>query len=184
MLRTVVFVAIAVDPFGAAVVLARFRERVRSAVTGLVVAAALLSVAAGAGPWVLDQLDISPEAAAIAAGVVLLVPAATLLVRGDQLSLAGDRAGGRRRGVVPIAVPLLAGPAPLAVVAALAARRGRGDAFVAVAVAIAVAAATFGAAVRQRRDARSLLEGLAGRGVGAAMVFVAFALIVDGVLGV
>jgi small neutral amino acid transporter SnatA (MarC family) len=157
MLRTVLFVVVAVDPFGAAVVLARFRERVRCAITGLVVAAALLSV---------------------------LVPAATLLVRGDQLYLAGDRRGGRRRGAVPLAVPLLAGPAPLAVVAALGARRGRGDAFVAVAVALAVAAGTLWAAARQHRAERSLLEGIAGRGVGAAMVFVAFALIVDGVLGV
>jgi small neutral amino acid transporter SnatA (MarC family) len=184
MLRTVLFVVVAVDPFGAAVVLARFRERVVCGVTGLVAAALLLGVAAAAGPWALDRLDISPEAAAIAAGVVLLVPAATLLVRGDQLYLAGDRAGGRRRGVVPIAVPLLAGPAPLAVVAALAARRGRGDAFVAVAVAFVVTAVTLSTATRRRRDERSLLEGIAGRGVGAAMVFVSFALMVDGVLGV
>jgi multiple antibiotic resistance protein len=184
MARTILFVVVAVDPFGAAVVLARFAERRRCAATGLLVAAALTSLAGAAGPWLLDQLDVSPESAAIAAGVILLVPAATLLVRGDQLYLAGDRRGGRRRGVVPLAVPLLAGPAPLAVVAALAARRGRGDAFAGLGVALAIAAATLWTATRQRREERSLLEGVAGRGIGAAMVFVSFALIVDGVLGV
>ncbi len=184
MVRTILFVVVAIDPFGAAVVLARFRERVACAITGLAVAAVLLVVAVAAGRWLLDALDISPEAAAIAAGVVLLVPAMTLLVNGDQLYLVGDRRGGRRRGVVPLAVPLLAGPAPLAVVVALAARRGRGDAFVAITVAIAVAALTCWAAARQRRAERTLLEGVAGRGVGAVMVLVSFTLIVDGVLGV
>jgi small neutral amino acid transporter SnatA (MarC family) len=186
MLRTVVFFVIAVDPFGAAIVLSRCTDRVTGAVFGLATAVALWSLAAGAGPWVLDRLDISPEAAAIAAGVVLLVPAVTLLASGDQLYLlgAGDRGGGWRAGIVPLAVPLLAGPAPLAVVAALAARRGRGDAFVAIAVAFAVAACTAWVATRRQRDERSLLEGIAGRAVGAAMVVVSFALIVDGVLGV
>jgi multiple antibiotic resistance protein len=184
MLRTIVFFVIAVDPFGAAVVLSRFVDRVTSALVGLAAAVALWSVAAGLGPWVLDRLDISPEAAAIAAGVVLLVPAVTLLASGDQLYLLGDRAGGWRAGIVPFAVPLLAGPAPLAVVAALAARRGRGDAFVAIAVAFAIAACTSWVATRRQRDERSLREGIAQRAVGAAMVVVSFALIVDGVLGV
>jgi hypothetical protein len=81
---------------------------------------------------------------------------------------------------------LLAGPAPLLVVAALAARDGRGE--VAAGVVVAVVLAALGAGIARRRarvdQPRSIGEGVAGRAVGAAMVLVGFTLIVDGVLGV
>jgi multiple antibiotic resistance protein len=185
-LRTVLFVVIAVDPFGASVVLSRLRERREAGVVAVIGAGILLALACALGPSLLDGLDISAEAAEITAGIVLLVPALTLLAQGDQLLLLGDAAGGWRRGLVPLAMPLLSGPAPLLVVAALAARRGRGE--VAAGVAVAVVLAAVGAGVARRRgrpDApRSIGEGIAGRAVGAAMVLVGFTLIVDGVLGV
>jgi small neutral amino acid transporter SnatA (MarC family) len=81
-------------------------------------------------------------------------------------------------------LPLLGGPGPIAVVAALAARRGRGDVAIAVAVAVALAAVSTYVAATQPRDQPSLVERVVGRFVGAAMVLVAFTLIVDGVLGV
>jgi multiple antibiotic resistance protein len=186
ILRTVLFVVVAVDPFGTYVVLARMRERRDAGAVAVVAAGVLLALACALGPSLLDALDISAEAAEITAGIVLLVPALTLLARGDQLLLLGDAAGGWRRGLVPLAVPLLAGPAPLLVVAALAARWGRGDVAVGVVVAVALAAVAAGVAVRRARvdEPRSIGEGIAGRAVGAAMVLVGFTLIVDGVLGV
>jgi multiple antibiotic resistance protein len=186
VLRTVLFVVVAVDPFGASVVLARMRERREAGAVGVVIAGVVLAIACAGGPALLDGLDISAEAGEIAAGIVLLVPALTLLVQGDQLVLLGDAAGGWRRGLVPVAVPLLAGPAPVLVVAALAARRGRGDAAAGVVVAVVLAAVGALVAVRRARVEvpRSIGEGIAGRAVGAAMVLVGFTLIVDGVLGV
>jgi multiple antibiotic resistance protein len=187
-LRTVAFVVIAVDAFGAAMVAARLRNAARSTGIALVTASTLLFAASLVGPSLLDALAISDEAAEIAAGVVLLVPALTLLFRGDELFLVGDtEAEGPaawRAGVVPLALPLLAGPAPLAVVAALAARDDRGEAAIGVTVAMVVASAALVVAVRHRRDRRTILEAITGHFVGAAMVFVAFALVVDGVLGV
>jgi multiple antibiotic resistance protein len=186
VLRTVLFVAVAVDPFGAFVVLSRQRERRDAGAVAVIGAGVLLALACLLGPSLLDGLDISAEAAEIAAGIVLLVPALTLLAQGDQLLLLGDAAGGWRRGLVPLAVPLLAGPAPLLVVAALAARWGRGEVAAGVVVAVALAAVGAGVALRRSRVdvARSIGEGIAGRAVGAAMVLVGFTLIVDGVLGV
>jgi small neutral amino acid transporter SnatA (MarC family) len=182
--KTVLYVVVAVDAFGAYAVVARLRDRTTTARAAWVTAALLLGLACVAGPWLLDRLDISAEAAQIAAGAVLAVPALTLLVFGDQLFLVGDAAGGRARGVVPVAVPLLAGPAPWLVVAASAARHGRGDAVIGVAVALALSALALAAASRFARDKRSVAEGVAGRCVGAAMVFVAFALVADGVLAI
>jgi multiple antibiotic resistance protein len=189
-LRTLLFVVIAVDPFGAAVVVARLRDRVTAAVAAVAVSAALLLLACAAGPWLLGRLDISAEAAEIAAGVVLLVPALALCARGDQMFLAGDRSGGWRGGIVPVALPLLAGPAPLSVVVALGARRGRGDVAAAVSIAVVLSAIALFVATRRASNAvavpaePSTIERVAGRFVGAAMVLVAFALVVDGVLGV
>jgi len=186
--RTVVFVVIAVDAFGAAMVAARLRHAARRVGVALVIASALLFAASVVGPSLLDALDISDEAAEIAAGVVLLVPALTLLFRGDELFLVGDTeaegSAAQRAGVVPLALPLLAGPAPLAVVVALAARNDRGEAAIGVTVAMVVASAALVVAVRHRRERRTILEAITGHFVGAAMVFVAFALVVDGVLGV
>jgi multiple antibiotic resistance protein len=153
---------------------------------GVAVAAAavLLVAAALAGPSLLDGLDVSAEAAEIAAGIVLLVPAFTLLARGDHLFLLRDDTSSGA-AVLPLSVPLLAGPAPLAVVAALGAAQGRGDALAGALVAVAVAAVLcLLLPARQGGVSRPLVQRVAGRFMGAAMVFVAFAMIVDGVLGV
>jgi multiple antibiotic resistance protein len=186
-LRTVVFVLVAVDGFGAAMVTARVRGPARSVGVALATASGLLFLASLAGPSVLDGLDISTEAAEIAAGVVLLVPALTLLFRGDELFLVDDAeraATGWRAGIVPVAVPLLAGPAPLSVVAALAARHGRADVEIALSVTMAITLVALLFAMRHPRRERTRTEAIAGHFVGAAMVLVAFALVVDGVLGV
>jgi multiple antibiotic resistance protein len=182
--KTIVYVVIAIDWFGAATLVARLRERRSTAVVGLAVAAVLLALACGLGPEVLDGLDISPEAAQIAAGIVLLVPAFALLGMGNELYLLGEGAGGPRTGVVPVAIPFLAGPAPLLVVAAQAAREGRGSTTLGIVVALVLAGAALAFAVARPRGEGSVVEGVAGRVVGAAMVLVSFSLIVDGVLAV
>jgi small neutral amino acid transporter SnatA (MarC family) len=191
-LRSAVFVIVATDTFDSALFVARVRARVAAGVAGLVGAAVLLAVACTWGPTLLDHLRITAEAAEIAAGVVLLVPALTLCVTGQQLTLlecepadASGWQGGWRGGLVPVALPFLAGPAPLAVVVALADRQGRGDVAFAVTLALVVAAAVVALACgRPRAGAISVGARVAGRFVGAATVLVAFALIVDGVLGV
>jgi multiple antibiotic resistance protein len=182
--KTVLYIVVAVDFFGAATLVARLRDRRRTAIVGLATGAVLLVLAFALGPEVLDGLDISAEAAQIAAGIVLLVPAFALLGMGDELYLLGNRAGGPRAGLVPVAVPFLAGPAPLFVVAAQAAREGRGPVAIGIVVALAVGAATLAFATARPRDDRSVVEGVTGRVLGAAMALVSFSLIVDGVLAV
>jgi small neutral amino acid transporter SnatA (MarC family) len=66
-LRTVLFVVVAVDPFGASVVLSRMRERREAGAVAVVGAGVLLALACAFGPSLLDGLDISAEAAEITA---------------------------------------------------------------------------------------------------------------------
>ena len=195
LVQVIVFVLVAVDPLGAGVVAAALPDRRSVVPVALAAAGVLLFAAALAGPSLLDALDISAEAAEIAAGIVLLVPAGTLLWRGDHLYLLREQPptprppatgrGASASAVLPLALPLLAGPAPLMVVAAAGAVAGRGDAVVAAAVALATAAlACTTMPPRAPGAGRSLARRVAGRFVGAAMVLVAFSWIVDGVLAV
>ena len=88
---------------------------------------AVLALVAGVADPILDWLRISPGAAELAAGLVVIVPALDLLWQGPAGRVAANpTARPLRLGGWPYGVPLLAGPAAVAGVIAWAAEFGRG----------------------------------------------------------
>jgi small neutral amino acid transporter SnatA (MarC family) len=142
-----------------------------------------------------DLLDISPESLEIAAGLVILVPALRLLIRGDQRDVlrevpdpgpVGPRgtatALGLGQAVVPVAFPIAAGPAALLVAATYGAKEGTGTALVAAVIVgvVVLAVLLAGGALSRPR----WFHLVAGRVMGALMVVLAWDLVTDGVLAV
>lgn len=100
----------------------------------------------------LEWLDVSPENFQLAAGLIMLPQALQLLVRGRTFADEGSA------GLLPMAVPLLAGPASIAAAMSYGARFGEGTAAGASALVLLI--------------------------TGALLVVVAVELIVDGVRSV
>lgn len=83
----------------------------RIAGVAIAVAAIAFLAAAFAAEPLLDGLEIEQETFRIAAGVVMLVAGAQAIVFGHPRTL--ESATGWRRGVYPLGIPLLVGPATL-----------------------------------------------------------------------
>ena len=189
--RAVVLLIVVCDPLGAlgvAGVLTEGADRAtlrKFAIAASGVAFAALTVAALAADRVLDVLELSPGSVTLATAVVLVVPGAWLLARGDRRVLArGSSAGGLRSALVPVAFPVLAGPGALLLAMSLAVTRGTGAAIAGAAVVALVSwglIATGSAAPVLRYPV--LLNRVGGRVVGAAILVVALALAAEGVLG-
>jgi small neutral amino acid transporter SnatA (MarC family) len=137
----------------------------------------LISLASGP---LLDALDVSAPAFRIAAGAVGAVAGAVAFVR--PAPSPEPALPGRGAALVPVAVPLVAGPA--LVFLALSAHADRGSGVVAVALALTVGLLTVVAA-------RVGLDGVSGRALrwatratAAAAVVAAVLLVVDGVFAV
>ena len=110
--RAVVLLIVVCDPLGAlgvAGVLTEGADRAmlrRFAIASSGAALAALTVAALAADRVLDVLELSPGSVTLATAVVLVVPGAWLLARGDRRVLARGSSDGRlRRALVPVAFP-------------------------------------------------------------------------------
>jgi multiple antibiotic resistance protein len=140
---------------------------------------AVFLVSLASGP-LLDALDVSAPAFRIAAGAVGAIAGAVAFVR--PAPSPEPALPGRSAALVPVAVPLVAGPA--LVVVALSAHADRGAGVVAVALAIVVALV---AVVSTRVG----VDGVRGRGLrwgtratGAAAVVATVLLVIDGVFAV
>jgi multiple antibiotic resistance protein len=187
LLRLAVLIAVLVDPISAAVgasALAAGRgPRARAVIVGAgaAVAAAVLGALALSADPVLDWLDISPGAAQLAAGIVVLLPALDLLFQGPGGRVRADeRVPVWRLALFPYGVPLLAGPGAAAAVIAWAASEGTGVTLPAALLACAgVAVVAFAW--------RAPVEGRAVRALGGfaavAAAIIAFDLVRDGVFG-
>lgn len=177
--RAVVGIFAAVAPFGALPVFrdARVTSDQRLPVVMLMFAAAflLLGVAVLAGDPFLDWLDISPENFQLAASVIMLPQALHLLWRGRSLTDAGPGT------VVPLAAPLLAGPASLAAAMSYGTRFGELDAIGATAVVLIATAVLLLASDWIGRKVSPAMIGLFGRLNGALLAVIAIELAVDGV---
>ena len=177
--RATAGIFLAVAPFGALPVFLDARlgadERARTAVVMCAAALALLAAGTLAAEPLLDWLDISAENFQLAAGLIMLPQALHLIWRGRTLAEA--EAG----VIVPLAAPLLAGPASVAAAMSYGTRYGEGDA---VAASALVLAATLGVLALggwvEAKVGRGPL-GLAGKVNGALLVVVAVELIVDGI---
>ncbi len=140
----------------------------------LLAAAALLS-----GPF-LDWLDVSPENFQLAAGLVMLPPSFRLIVWGDSMTPSEGGAPGLA-WLVPMAVPLIAGPASLAGAMSYGARFGEGTAVGAAALAVAASAAVLAASPWLSRVLHPAGVSALARLSGALLVIVAVELMLDGV---
>jgi multiple antibiotic resistance protein len=192
-MRVAVVVFVLLDPVRAAVACAALtaprgpRDRAVLAAVAAGVAALVLAGGAALADPLLDWLDVSTPAAQLAAGIVALVPALEAVFAGPGEPVR-DAPGARavRLGVYPLAVPVLAGPAALAVVVAWAAAEGGGTAAAGTAIAVAACAATAAgsapAVARAGAVGRGVTRALGGL-VGVGIALVAADLVHDGVFG-
>lgn len=111
--RGVVSLFVIVDPIGSIPIFIgltrdmREDERWRTFKTAVITGFSLLLAFAVAGRWVLDLFDIKLYSFKIAGGALLLVLAFQLLTKGE---LEERPASPEESGVVPLGIPLLAGP--------------------------------------------------------------------------
>jgi small neutral amino acid transporter SnatA (MarC family) len=150
-----------------------------AAVGGVTGGLVVYLVSLASGP-LLDAFDVSAPAFRIAAGAVGAIAGAVALVR--PAPSPEPALGGRGAALVPVAVPLVAGPA--LVVLALSAHADRGAGVVAVSLAIAVGLIAIVAS-------RVGVDGVSGRSLrwaaratAAAAVVAAVLLVVDGIFAV
>ncbi len=186
-LRIAVFVFVLLDPTAAAIGVATLaegrthRERITIALMGGVVAFAVLALIAGVADPILDWLRVSPGAAELAAGIVVIVPALDLLWQGPAGRVtAYPSARPLRLACWPYGVPLLAGPAPTAAAIAWAAEFGRGATIGGALLAVLV---TTGVVAAWTHPPRGRTARAFGAFTAVAMALVAFDLIHDGVFG-
>ena len=132
--------------------------KARTAAISVSVAFALLVVFTVGGREVLEFLDISAESFQIAAGLLLLLPAFRLVMQGEPMS-EGERETlePSQLAIVPLAMPLLAGPGALAAAISFGDTAGVGTTVLAVALVLALAFVAF--------VASDWLFALAGRSV-------------------
>jgi small neutral amino acid transporter SnatA (MarC family) len=150
-----------------------------AAVGGAAGGLAVYLVSLASGP-LLDALDVSAPAFRIAAGAVGAIAGAVVLVR--PAPSPEPALPGRRAALVPVAVPLVAGPA--LVFLALSAHADRGAGVVALALALAVGVVAVVAT-------RVGVDGVSGRALrwatratAAAAVAAAVLLVIDGIFAV
>jgi MarC family membrane protein len=129
-LSTVILLAFVIDPFGNVPVvnamLAGFPPPRRRAIVlrECAIAVVILLAFMLGGKQVLDVMHLTPSALAIAGGVILFM-IAIRMVFGDPEGVFGmpARGGGGDPLIVPLAVPLIAGPSALATVMLMASRQ-------------------------------------------------------------
>jgi len=98
------------------------RRRRRILVRELAIAYGVLVLFLLLGKWLLGFLGLEPEAVSIAGGIVLFIIALRMIFPGDA-SLSGEQIEGEPF-VVPLAIPLVAGPSALATLLLLQSARG------------------------------------------------------------
>lgn len=178
----VIFIA-AVNPAWAALVYSRlhnpvephWQTRAVTVAVGTAIAAALLLAAALLADALLDALDVQPETFRVAAGIVMAGMGVVTVIGRRPLEV--DSPDGWTRGVYPLAVPFLAGPAALVAAVIYSLDEGAGQAISAAAIALALAAVL---ALLSGKWSRPFLAAAAPL-LGALLVIIAAGLIVDGV---
>jgi multiple antibiotic resistance protein len=180
--RAAVGMFAAVAPLGALPVFLDARvsaeDRPRVLAMMFVTALLLLGAAAMVAQPFLDWLDISPENFQLAAGIIMLPQAVQLLWRGRTLSESDKGA------IVPLAIPLLAGPASLAAAMSYGTRFGEADAIGASAAVLMVTSGLLLAGDGFQRRVGGAVIGVLARLNGALLVVIAIELAVDGVRSV
>lgn len=129
MLSAALTLLLVMDPFGNVAVWVPLLSEVpasrrrRVIVREVLAAMVLLAVFPVAGPPVLALLGIQSPALTVAGGVVLFLIAIRMIFP-QQGGIFGEDLGGGEPLIVPLAVPLLAGPSAMATVTLLTMQRG------------------------------------------------------------
>lgn len=134
----------------------------------------------------LDLLGVAAPSFDIAAGIVMLAGTWRPLLRGRAVeeSTASLLDPSDRAALIPLALPLLASPAALAAAISHGERVGEGETIVVALVVAGLAALAMGTEPLLQWRHRQAVAGVLARLTGALLVFVAVALIVDGVFSV
>jgi small neutral amino acid transporter SnatA (MarC family) len=150
-----------------------------AAIGGLAGGLVVYLVSLASGP-LLDAVDVSVPAFRIAAGAVGAIAGAVAFVR--PAPCPEPALPGRGAALVPIAVPLVAGPALVFLALSAHADRGAGVVALALAMAVAVLAIVAGRVGVDGVSGRTLRW--ATRGTAAAAVVAAVLLVIDGIFAV
>jgi small neutral amino acid transporter SnatA (MarC family) len=190
--REVLGLFASVAPFGALPVFAAHAGRAgggRRAILAIVVgliAFALLAAAIAVGDPFLAWIDVSPENFQLAAGLAMMPLAFRLIWAGDSMGIRPNQTSGvvGSPWLVPLAVPLVAGPASLAAAISYGTRFGVGSTLGAAALTIVLTTATFAASGLLVRLVGSAGISALGRLSGLLLVVIIVELMVDGVQSV
>ena len=131
ILSAAILLFLVMDPMGnvpvVVTLLAGFdhRRARRIVVREMAIALAVLVLFLLAGRWLLDLLHISEPALGIAGGIILFLIAVRMIFGGTR-EMFGDAVDGEPF-VVPLAVPLIAGPSAAATILLLMARQPFGN---------------------------------------------------------
>ncbi|MCC6421282.1 MAG: MarC family protein [Gemmataceae bacterium] len=156
------------------------RSRRLIAVISILVAFALLAVFTLAGGEVLDFLGISFASFQISAGILLVLTAIRLVEHGALYEGGAAEGGALEAAVVPLAIPLIAGPGTLALSTSYSTQFGTGLTLAAAATVLAATLAVFLAAgVLERVVHPAALRAIA-RMVGVLLMAIAVDFIVSG----
>ncbi len=158
-----------------------YRQRLQVALVAVVAAGALLTLFALSGREALAFLGISAESFRVAAGLLLLVPAYRLVAAGQPLDhVEREAASPIELALVPLAMPLIAGPGALATTIAFTEVRGAPATILAFTVVLALSFAAFAAAgLLLEWLGRALLR-LISRLVGILLFTIAVEFVLDG----
>ncbi len=184
MLQTILLLFIVLDPFGNLVMInSLLRDYAPSQrrwimVRESLVALLILQLAVFAGGPVLHALGLKTYSLGIAGGIVLFMIAMGMIFPGKKLM---DEEDGGDPVIVPIAIPLIAGPSTISLILLLAQKHDRGH--VAVSVLVACALSTLILALSPRiytllgvRGARAV-----ERLMGMLLVMMAVQMVLDGI---
>ena len=157
------------------------RRRRRILVRELAIAYGVLVLFLLLGKWLLSFLGLEPEAVSIAGGIVLFIIALRMIFPGDA-SLSGEQIEGEPF-VVPLAIPLVAGPSALATLLLLQSARGStpGSLMIALTIAWTVSGAILlsSTALYRMLGERGLIA--MERLMGMLLVMVAVQMLLNGV---
>ena len=186
--ETFVTLIVIMDPVGAAPIFIAMTagmppaERQRAALRAVGAAAVLVIGFALVGRALLDYLDVSVESLSIAGGLLLLLVALEMLRGIDSEPKPGDDVA-----LVPLAVPLVAGPGAIATVIVLAEQNsdgaGRAGVIGGIVAALLVVGLALLLAERLGRVVPASLIGFLTRVFGLLLSAIAVQLVVDGVKG-
>ncbi len=142
------------------------------------VALAILCGSALVADRVLDALNVSSPTFQMAAGALAAPHAARLLLTGSGMP-PGRMQGNALEWIVPVATPLLAGPASVPIAVSYGARFGEGTTIVATVFAVAVSGSLVTAGARFQDRAGHGVISILGRLSGVVLAVVALELAID-----